>query len=356
MRTLLPRVATAVCSATLVALVAAAGCSVHFSDDVTYLCSSDSDCGPEADGFKCFPVKSTDRSFCCKPSAEICDGRDNDCNQEVDDLAPVPCYSGPEGTAGKGICRAGTQVCEGGKLGLCLGETVPAIESCNGLDDDCDNDTDEGFDLQNDSKHCGSCINVCRADEWCVTGRCSRDQENCTDGIDNDRDGHTDCADSECLEERCQADPSSYTCDVLGQCSCEGSVSPGPEPSCDDHDDDDCDGLIDCADPDCDSKGCGGGCQCKAGAPSETACANDTDNDGDGLKDCEDPDCEGKLCDNGCICSAGTPKETDCADRGVDNDNDHLRDCVDPDCAGKPCIILTDTASIEGTCQGSVCQ
>jgi hypothetical protein len=52
----------------------------------------------------------------------------------------------------------------------------------------------------------------------------------------------------------------------------------GPERYCDDGWDNDCDGLVDGADPDC------------AGKAFEH-CANLVDDDGDGLVDCADPDC-----------------------------------------------------------------
>jgi cysteine-rich repeat protein len=46
-----------------------------------------------------------------KPAtSEVCDGKDNDCNGKNDDIAPTSCFTGP-GTAGKGICKAGTNAC-----------------------------------------------------------------------------------------------------------------------------------------------------------------------------------------------------------------------------------------------------
>lgn len=51
------------------------------------------------------------------------------------------CYSGPAGTEGQGICRAGTQACaaDGASFGACEGEVLPAIEDCaTPIDEDCD--------------------------------------------------------------------------------------------------------------------------------------------------------------------------------------------------------------------------
>jgi hypothetical protein len=88
----------------------------------------------------------------------------------------------------------------------------------------------------------------------------------CGDGIDNDQDGDTDCADSECA----------------GRPVC---CVPVPE-ICSDMVDQDCDGLVDCADPNC-----AGDPACCVPAPED--CANMRDDDCDGLIDCVDPNCSG---------------------------------------------------------------
>lgn len=82
---------------------------------------------------------------------EVCDGRDNDCNGAVDDIPPQACYSGPAGTEGRGICQGGTRTCQydaaSGTYGFsaCVGQVLPAVEDCNGLDDDCDGVADDGI-------------------------------------------------------------------------------------------------------------------------------------------------------------------------------------------------------------------
>jgi hypothetical protein len=50
-----------------------------------------------------------------------------------------PCYSGPPGTATKGVCKAGTQSCVGGKWDpTCNGQVLPSAELCtDGIDNDC---------------------------------------------------------------------------------------------------------------------------------------------------------------------------------------------------------------------------
>jgi hypothetical protein len=61
------------------------------------------------------------------------------------DGATKPCYSGPEGTKGVGECKAGVNECAGGTWGtVCQGEVVPATEACaDDKDNDCDGATDD---------------------------------------------------------------------------------------------------------------------------------------------------------------------------------------------------------------------
>lgn len=63
------------------------------------------------------------------------------------------CYSGAPGTEGIGGCRKGTALCmAAGKLGTCEGEVTPAPELCDGDDNDCNGQVDEGV-----TNECGGC-------------------------------------------------------------------------------------------------------------------------------------------------------------------------------------------------------
>jgi hypothetical protein len=77
------------------------------------------------------------------------DNIDNDCDGEVDEgctctVAEKPCYSGdPRELEGNTACRAGTQVCEREFYGPCMNEILPSIEVCDGQDNDCNGEIDE---------------------------------------------------------------------------------------------------------------------------------------------------------------------------------------------------------------------
>jgi hypothetical protein len=48
----------------------------------------------------------------------------------------------------------------------------PTAETCNGVDDDCNGTVDDGFALQDDEQNCGHCGNACQRGETCCAGRC----------------------------------------------------------------------------------------------------------------------------------------------------------------------------------------
>jgi len=70
---------------------------------------------------------------------------------------------------GKGYeCRAQAA----GGSGLCFKPEDCSAEQCNGDDDDCDGEVDNGFDLTSDAAHCGACGQSCGGGQSCVAGVC----------------------------------------------------------------------------------------------------------------------------------------------------------------------------------------
>ena len=196
-----------VVAAAVGALVGAVvGCKSSVDPDQgRFSCTADGDCG---DGFQCVP-RFDKGAFCFKKGtcvAETCTGLDDNCNGAVDDNLPevgTACSTGL-----KGDCAMGAKACDGGIV--CIPQALPGPELCNGRDDDCDGLTDEDFDLQTDSRHCGTCDTVCGTGNACLAGTCR--EARCDDGVDNDNSGGADCADPACLARACGPADGGFRC------------------------------------------------------------------------------------------------------------------------------------------------
>ena len=212
------------------------------------------------------------------PQQEQCDGKDNDCDGKTDEgCACKPgdvqdCYGGPDGTAGVGICKKGSQKCQSdGQWGKCEGEIRPKAEVCNGLDDDCNGKIDDNIpspplcDKQNgvcarSVKKCGGTKGwlPCTEEHYKAHSKAYEVDEKTCDNLDNDCDGAVDenlsrpcfTGASGCKKQpdgsfKCQGGCKSgvETCVNGSWSSCTGQVLPQPE-SCNGKDDN-CDGKID---------------------------------------------------------------------------------------------------------------
>jgi hypothetical protein len=101
---------------------------------------------------------------CVAPVAleETCNGADDDCDAQIDELAPSECTR----TVGGVTCR-GPNVCFA-SAGLVCTARAPASEACNYEDDDCDGEVDEDFKTGMGPRaqylttaHCGGCNRDC---------------------------------------------------------------------------------------------------------------------------------------------------------------------------------------------------
>jgi hypothetical protein len=193
----------------------------------------------------------------CTPktgSPETCNGIDDDCDSQIDNgIEPIPT------TCGEGACVAvGELICQNGQM---VDSCTPVVnaESCNGIDDDCDGQTDNGIEPIPTTCGVGACIRsgeqTCQNDKefspirsgyWidnCTPGPPQLEgpfgDPTCSDQIDNDCDGLSDAVDPDCVcisaEEMCDArdndcdglidediEPVSATCG-LGICAVTGT-------------------------------------------------------------------------------------------------------------------------------------
>jgi streptogramin lyase len=77
------------------------------------------------------------------------------CDPAVDGV--IPCFDGPTELADNPPCMKGTRQCEpSGVWSACGGQVLPRAEVCDGMDNDCDLEVDEGVQTA-----CGNCLPGC---------------------------------------------------------------------------------------------------------------------------------------------------------------------------------------------------
>ncbi|MGK0362070.1 MAG: MYXO-CTERM domain-containing protein, partial [Bradymonadia bacterium] len=281
-------------------------------------------------------------------NVEVCDGQDNDCDGRVDEDLARAC---------NGACGAGEEVCFNGGWGECNAQNA-LPEACNNEDDDCDGAIDENIS-RDCATVCGQGVEVCRNGNYQGCNAPDPQPEIC-DGQDNNCDGvideGCDCSAGEeraCGDNRGRCRPGTQRCLANGTWSdCDGAVGPGAEVC--DGEDNDCDGVIDGMQRNCQTA-CGAGNEMCVEGQWEGCDAPDVV-----AEDCNnlDDDCDGRIdenvsreceteCGNGIQqcrgaqwtdCSARSPIEEIC-DNGRDDDCDGAVDdgceCTDGDT--QPC-------------------
>ncbi|MGM0575076.1 MAG: SUMF1/EgtB/PvdO family nonheme iron enzyme [Myxococcota bacterium] len=271
--------------------------------------------------------------------AETCNGVDDDCDGLTDEDVVRPCSTD---------CGSGEETCQGGEWGacsalepkactdydhcadvsLCVESCPPAPqEACNGVDDDCDGETDERFKDGGSVTYDGGPYpggDAGKSLGWpCGTGACeggtvvcSDDGERLTcdtlaqassetcDNVDEDCDGLTDGgltdpAEAGCLDEGvCALEPAAVAAECLaGQWRCDYSAVEAFEGS---------DMPCDPAEESCHCPLGGGSCL----QPFERSC-DDLDNDCDGV---DDEPCPGPVCGPNGV--ATCPSGFDCSAEG----------------------------------------
>jgi len=106
-----------------------------------------------------------------RPELELCDEIDNDCDEAVDeDFELGDACDDPEDAD---LCALGTWACdEDGDDRVCA-DDEPQFELCNNRDDDCDDVVDNGIDVFSDPLNCGNCGFVCPGPTpECIDGAC----------------------------------------------------------------------------------------------------------------------------------------------------------------------------------------
>ncbi len=241
-------------------------------------------------------------------------GGDNDFEDLLTRVEGITCTGGGAACAVSGAhgrCAEGVTQCRNGAL-VCEPQFPAQPEACNGFDDDCDGETDEGDDL-------------CPSDKVCYQGRC---QPPCGDGEFACAPGLTCNQAGLCVDPACDG----VTCDdgkvcVRGVCkgACDDVTCPH--------------GLTcfngNCVDR-CQGVTCDAGYQCHDGVCQQCSCGANTDLCTGGqvcqptTQQCVEPACSGVSCEAGKHCEAGS--------------------CVS-NCRGAVCPVGQRCEEATGTCE-----
>jgi hypothetical protein len=311
----------------------------------------ESPCGNDVGECKAGTAKCIGGKMVCEggtlPSAELCDGKDNDCDGTVDGMGEA-CYSGTSGCdvktgQCKGLCQLGTRICTAGVWGACQGEVVPSKEICNGIDDDCDGTIDEEAECPGG----GQCIN------GQCTQKCGGTEFGCPKG--------QLCKDGWCIADSCDF----VACEAKGWV-CKGGecIDPCKDVTC---------GKTEvcqkgvCVDQSCYTKGCPGADEkcvngvCVKDPCATVKCASDEFcQQGKCIKTCDAVFCKpGEVCK---VVSEGGQTTTKCVKDPCENvicATGSGQVCIDGKCVEDPCAGVScqrGEVCIGGKCVADPCE
>ncbi len=365
-----------------------------FDQDCNPVCNSctdnDND-GYYIDGGDCGAVDCNDSNPQVYPGvAETCDRIDNNCDGQTDEGVTSTYYRdndadtyGDPANPTQACTQPAGYVTDSTDCNDAIASAYPgASEICDGIDNNCDGQTDEGYNV---GMPCSSGVGIC---ETAGSYVCSADNlgtecdaipgtpgvegppgnPTCYDGLDNDCNGFVDNNDAaSCTSDCMDNDGDGYGdfCQLGPDCDdTNAAIYPGASEICGNGIDENCDGQVDVGVTDIfyldsDTDGFG-----NADNPIQTPCqpvdnvwhhdgdlyvadstdCNDyvsainpaateilgdgLDNNCDGLTDCDDPAfVDDPACDS---------SQQEICDDGIDNDGDGNIDCADNQCQNEP--------------------
>ena len=364
---------------------------VSYGDEGFYCgggCTADEDCPW---GFSCLTTVTVDgvSTLQCVADAGVCP-----CSGKSVALSlSTPCEVGN----GWGVC-GGKRVCAEEGLTEC-DAAVPALEVCNGIDDNCDGNVDEASFIEgkyvalcDDGDECTE--DACKAEAGCEHAAISGDEckdgnpctlaDHCVDGIcvgaQVECDDFNPCTDDTCNDTGgCVFAPNQGMCDDGDACTvgdqCSDGECAGYGVDCDCQEDSDCEALED-------GDLCNGTLHCNKDSfpyacdvipDSEVDCPAPEGNDAPCLTPVCDPldgKCslaaanDGALCDDGDKCTVGDLCNGGLCQGGLDANCNDGNECSDDSC--EPAIgclhvdnVLPcddgDVCTLDDTCDGGLC-